>query len=205
MIENIINTFRNCFKIPELKSRILFTLIVLGIARVVSIWPAPGLDGASLHAYFDKQHDGGGLLGMYSMFTGGALERCAIGALGIMPYISATIILQLLTAVMPQLSKLAREEGGRTKIIQYGRYLTVLLCLGQGLFMAIGWEHAGNIFPGFQGDLLTAGMRGALWWYRFQTLIIVTTGTLLLMWLGEQITERGIGNGISLVISIGIL
>ena len=91
---------------------------------------------------------------MYSMFTGGGLENCAVGALGIMPYISATIIIQLLTAVMPQLSKLAREEGGRTKIIQYGRYLTVLLCLGQGLFLAIGWEHPANHFPGFQGQLV---------------------------------------------------
>jgi preprotein translocase subunit SecY len=207
MLANIANTFANCFKIPELKSRILFTLIVLGICRVAAMIPIPGLDGAALADFFEKNatKEGGGLIGMYSMFTGGALERCAVGALGIMPYISATIILQLLTAVVPQLSKLAREEGGRAKIIQYGRYLTVLLCLGQGLFMAIGWEHAGNIFPGFQGDLLTEGMRGALWWYRFQTLIIVTTGTLLLMWLGEQITERGIGNGISLVISIGIM
>src|SRR6266540_5424842 len=205
MIENIINTFRNCFKIPELKSRILFTLIVLGIARVMSIWPAPGLDGASLHAYFDKQHEGGGLIGMYSMFTGGALERCAVGALGIMPYISATIILQLLTAVVPQLSKLAREEGGRAKIIQYGRYMTVLLCLVQGTATAMSWENAGNLFPGFQGDLLIDTMRDNIWWYRIQTLIILTTGTLLMMWLGEQITERGIGNGISLVISVGIL
>ena len=93
---------------------------------------------------------GGSVLGMYSMFTGGALEHCAVGALGIMPYISATIIIQLLTAVVPQLSKLAREEGGRTKIIQYGRYLTVLLCLGQGLFMALGWENPDKIL-GFQG------------------------------------------------------
>src|SRR6266542_561099 len=207
MLANIANTFANCFKIPELKSRILFTLIVLGICRVAAMIPIPGLDGAALAEFFEKNatKEGGGLIGMYSMFTGGALERCAVGALGIMPYISATIILQLLTAVVPQLSKLAREEGGRAKIIQYGRYLTVLLCLGQGLFAAIGWEHAGNIFPGFQGDLLTEGMRSALWWYRMQTVIIVTTGTLLLMWLGEQITERGIGNGISLVISIGIM
>ena len=201
MIENIINTFRNCFKIPELKSRILFTLIVLAIARVVSIIPAPGLDGASLHAYFDKQGSGG-LLGMYSMFTGGALERCAIGALGIMPYISATIILQLLTAVMPQLSKLAREEGGRTKIIQYGRYLTVVICLGQGFFTAIGWEKAETLFPGLGKSLV---LYENIWWYRIQTAILITTATLLLMWLGEQITDRGIGNGISLIISIGIL
>ena len=201
MFENIINTFRNCFKIPELKSRIFFTLIVLAIARVVSIVPAPGLDGASLQAHFDKQGSGG-LLGMYSMFTGGALERCAIGALGIMPYISATIILQLLTAVMPQLSKLAREEGGRTKIIQYGRYLTVIICLGQGFVTAMGWEKAETLFPGLNKSLV---LYENLWWYRIQTAILITTATLLLMWLGEQITDRGIGNGISLIISIGIL
>jgi preprotein translocase subunit SecY len=204
MIANIVNTFANCFKIPELKSRIVFTLVVLGICRVAAMIPIPGLDGAALAEFFEKNAagEGGGLLGMYSMFTGGALERCAVGALGIMPYISATIILQLLTAVVPQLSKLVREEGGRAKIIQYGRYLTVLLCLGQGLVMAIGWENAGNIFQGFTGKLV---MYDAIWWYRIQTVIILTTGTLLLMWLGEQITERGIGNGISLVISIGIL
>jgi preprotein translocase subunit SecY len=119
-----------------------------------------------------------------------------------MPYISATIIIQLLTAVVPRLSKLAREEGGRPKLIQYGRYLTLLLCLGQGFVMAMGWERASSIFPNFTGDLVTYQN---LWWYRIQTVIILTTGTLLLMWLGEQITERGIGNGISLVISIGIV
>ena len=204
MLENIINTFRNCFKIPELKSRIFFTLIVLAICRVVAMIPIPGLDGAALAKYFKDNAgtESGDLLGMYSMFTGGALERCALGALGIMPYISATIILQLLTAVIPQLSKLAREEGGRAKIIQYGRYMTLVLCIVQGLVMAIGWENASNIFPNFSGKLV---MYDAIWWYRIQTVIILTTGTMLLMWLGEQITERGIGNGISLVISIGIL
>jgi preprotein translocase subunit SecY len=141
---------------------------------------------------------------MYSLFTGGALEHCAIGALGIMPYISATIIIQLLTAVVPTLSKLAREEGGRTKIIQYGRYLTVLLCLGQGWVMALGWEHPEKIFGEGIGRLVLYG-DGYLWWYRIQTTLMLTTGTLLLMWLGEQITERGIGNGVSLVITIGIL
>ena len=206
MLKTILNTFANCFKIPELKSRIVFTLIVLGICRVISMLPVPGLDGAALSAYFDqmaRQGDSsGGLLGMYSMFTGGALERCAVGALGIMPYISATIIIQLLTAVVPRLSKLVREEGGRTKIVQYGRYLTVVLCIGQGLVMAIGWERASDIFPGFDRQLV---LYENLFWYRFQTLMLLTTGTMLLMWLGEQITERGIGNGISLVISIGIV
>src|SRR2546426_2210777 len=205
MIKTIINTFSNFFKIPELKSRILFTLLLLGICRIIGMIPVPGLDGAALSAFFDKlasSKSGGGLLGMYSMFTGGALERCAVGALGIMPYISATIIIQLLTAVLPKLSKLAREEGGRTKIVQYGRYLTVLLCLGWGVGTAIGWENASSVFSGFQGNLV---LYQSIWWYRIQTVIILTTGTLLLMWLGEQISERGIGNGISLVISIGII
>ena len=204
MLKAIFNTFANCFKIPELKSRIIFTLIVLAICRVAAVIPVPGLDGRALKEFFDElaSRGGGGLLGMYSMFTGGALENCAIGALGIMPYISATIIIQLLTAVIPRLSKLAREEGGRPKLIQYGRYLTVLLCLGQGFVMAMGWENASSVFQGFTGKLV---LYENLWWYRIQTVIILTTGTLLLMWLGEQITERGIGNGISLVISIGIV
>ncbi len=203
MFKTIINTFANCFKIPELKSRIIFTLLVLALCRVIAMIPVPGLDAGSLRAFFESHAGGGGgLLGMYSMFTGGALERCAVGALGIMPYISATIIIQLLTAVVPRLSKLAREEGGRTKLIQYGRYLTVPLCLGQGLAMALGWENAESIFSGFQGRLVLVDN---LFWYRLQTTLLLTTGTLLLMWLGEQISERGIGNGVSLVISIGIV
>src|SRR6185295_6602537 len=136
MFAAIANTFSNCFKIPELKSRILFTLAVLAICRLEAVVRIPGLDGTALTKFFES-HAGAGasVLGMYSLFTGGALEHCAVGSLGIMPYISATIIIQLLTAVIPTLSKLAREEGGRSKIIQYGRYLTVLLCLGQGLVM----------------------------------------------------------------------
>jgi preprotein translocase subunit SecY len=204
MLASIINTFKNCFKIPELKSRILFTLVVLGICRLTAAIRVPGLDGAALSAWAARNaaKSGGGLLGMYTMFTGGALEHCAVGALGIMPYISATIIVQLLTAVIPAWSKLAREEGGRPKLIQTGRYLTVLLCLGQGFVMALGWENAASIFQGFQGSLV---MIKNMWLYRLQTALFLTTGTMLLMWLGEQITERGIGNGVSLVITIGIL
>jgi preprotein translocase subunit SecY len=206
MIAAIANTFSNCFKIPELKSRILFTLMVLAICRLEAVVRIPGLDGAALADFFSrKAQAGGGLLGMYSLFTGGALEHCAVGALGIMPYISATIIIQLLTAVIPTLSKLAREEGGRTKIIQYGRYLTVLLCLGQGLVMALGWENPGKLFQGWDAGKLVLYSDPFIWWYRIQTTLILTTGTMLLMWLGEQITERGIGNGVSLVITIGIL
>jgi preprotein translocase subunit SecY len=205
MLAAIANTFSNCFRIPELKSRILFTLAVLAICRLEAVVRIPGLDGSALAEFF-RTHaaQGASVLGMYSMFTGGALEHCAIGALGIMPYISATIIIQLLTAVVPQLSKLAREEGGRAKIIQYGRYLTVLLCLGQGLFMSLGWENPEKIFGQGIGQLVMY-KADHIWWYRIQTTIILTTGTMLLMWLGEQITERGIGNGVSLVITIGIL
>jgi preprotein translocase subunit SecY len=163
------------------------------------------LDGAELTRFIQSRGGGaGGILGMYSLFTGGALENCAVGALGIMPYISATIIVQLLTAVIPTLSKLAREEGGRTKIIQYGRYLTVLLCLGQGLFMAIQWETPSNIFGAGIGQLVLYDP-SHIWFYRIQTVLMLATGTMLLMWLGEQITDRGIGNGVSLVITIGIL
>jgi len=204
MFANIFQTFANCFRVQELRSRIFFTALVLCVCRILSIIPIPGLDGVALNQYFERNAaDGGGILGMYSMFTGGALEHCAIGSLGIMPYISATIIIQLLGAVIPQLSKLLREEGGRAKIVQYGRYLTVLLCFGWGIFTTLGWEHPDKTFPGFQGTLIQPYL--GIWWYRIQTVLILTTGTMLLMWLGEQITERGIGNGVSLVISIGIL
>jgi preprotein translocase subunit SecY len=202
MFRSIYNTFVNCFKIPELKSRILFTLGLLAVCRLMAWVRIPGLNGDALSSFFSQNsQSGGGMLGMYNTFAGGALEHCAIGSLGIMPYISATIIIQLLTAVWPKLSKLAREENGRTKIVQYGRYGTVLLCLGQGLFFAMSWEHPQNLFHGFQGSLvLDPG-----WWYRIQTVLLMTTGTMLLMWLGEQISERGIGNGVSLVITIGIV
>src|SRR6267154_4395768 len=180
MFAAIVNTFRNCFKIPELKSRIFFTLIVLAICRLEAVIRIPGLDGTALAKFFETHAaTGASVLGMYSLFTGGALEHCAVGALGIMPYISATIIIQLLTAVIPTLSKLAREEGGRAKIIQYGRYVTVILCLGQGMVMAIGWENPEKIFGQGIGQLVLFPQH--IWWYRMETLFILTTGTMLLM------------------------
>src|SRR5207249_7836383 len=142
------------------------------ICRLEAVVRIPGLDGQALADYFDKHSQAGaGVLGMYSLFTGGALEHCAVGALGIMPYISATIIIQLLTAVIPTLSKLAREEGGRTKIVQYGRYLTVLLCLGQGLVMAICWENPDRLFQGWDAGRLVLYSDAHIWWYRVQTLL----------------------------------
>ena len=128
-ISRLITGFRNCFKIPELRDRIIFTLLVLAVCRLIAWVPIPGLDGVQLQDYFtdlrDKQsQEGIGFLGIYSMFTGGAWERCSIGGLGIMPYISATIILQLMTPIIPRLSRLSREEGGRVKIMQIGRVMT---------------------------------------------------------------------------------
>jgi preprotein translocase subunit SecY len=205
MLKAIASTFANCFKIPELKSRIIFTLLILGVCRLLAWIPVPGLDAGLINQFFDQtaHRMDEGILGMYSMFTGGALQRCAVGALGIMPYITATIIMQLLSAVIPQLSKIVREEGGRAKIIQYGRYLTVVLCLGHGTLMTLGWENPQQLFGAeFTGNLILVQN---LWWYRIQTILILTTGTMLLVWLGEQITERGIGNGVSLVITIGII
>jgi len=207
MLASIFNTFKNCFKIPELKSRILFTLGMLAICRLEAWVRVPGLDGAALKRFFDSiQTQANSPLGMISMFSGGATENCAIGALTIMPYISATIVMQLLTAVVPSLSKLAREDGGRVKIIKYSRYLTVLICLGQGFLVALGWEHPKQLpgFSSFPQDTLVLDLNH-LWWYRFQTVLILTTASLLLMWLGEQITERGIGNGVSLIITINIM
>jgi hypothetical protein len=161
MFAAIFNTLKNCFKIPELKSRLLFTLLLLGVCRLASLVPVPGLNSADLKEYLGKSSGGGGnsLVGMYSLFTGGGFENCAVGALGIMPYISATIIIQLLTAFIPSLSKLAREEGGRVKLIQFGRYLTVLLCLGQGVLMALTWENPDKLFPGFGGKLLASTLQ----------------------------------------------
>ena len=182
MFRQYFQTLQNCFKVSELRSRIFFTLSLLVVCRLVSLVPLPGLDGAALVQFFDSLREnqdtgsGNSLLNMYSMFTGGALERCAVGSLGIMPYISATIILQLMTAVVPSLSKLKREEGGHTQIIKYGRYLTVLLCLGQGLVMSMGWENPQRI-PGFQnfdGDLVA----DPGWWYMLRTTLLLTTGTV---------------------------
>ena len=206
MLSQLFKTFTNCLKIPELRSRIVFTALVLVVVRLIAITPVPGINGTALAKYFADQMSrnsgGNSVVALYSMFTGGAIERCAVGALGIMPYISATIIIQLLSAVIPALNKLSREEGGRAKIIAYGRYLTVLLCLGQGFVMALSWQNPEQAFQGFVGKLV---MVENPWIYRIQTTIIISTGTLLMMWLGEQITERGVGNGVSLVIMVGIL
>lgn len=203
MLRNIFNTFANCFKIPELKSRILFTLLLLAVARVLAYVPIPGVDSAALMAWEGTKAQGAqGMLGLYNRFAGGAYLNCAVGALGIMPYVSASIILQMLGAVFPRLSKLAREEGGRAKLVQYGRYLTVPICIGQGIYFADTYLHPGTMFSGFPGQLV---VMDNIWLYYILAVTVMTTSSLLLMWLGEQITDRGIGNGVSLIITIGIV
>ncbi len=183
--------FQNLLKIPELKKRILVTLGLLAVYRVGVAVPVPGIDSAALADMFARAQ--GTILGVFNMFSGGALERLSVFALGIMPYISASIILQLLTVVVPHLEQLKKEgEQGRKKITQYTRYGTVVLSLIQGFGIAVGLEKMAVVLvPG--------------WSFRLMTVITLTAGTAFIMWLGEQITERGIGNGISLIIFAGIV
>ncbi|HYC99887.1 MAG TPA: preprotein translocase subunit SecY [Phycisphaerales bacterium] len=196
-------------KIPELRSRILYTLALLFVSRVGAHIPLPGLDPRPLLEFFKDQTaaGGGNLIGLYNMFTGGALLKGAVCALGIMPYISASIIFQLMTAVVPSLSRLQQEgDVGRQKLTQYTRYATVVICVVQGviLILALG-NPAGMFGSGFDvkqyGDIIIVN-KG---WFLVQSTIFLTAGTLLMMWLGEQITQRGIGNGVSLIITVGIL
>src|SRR5437763_3133109 len=187
--------FANAPRVPELRRRLLFTAVALAVYRLGVAIPTPGIDTAALKSYFDQAR---GLLGLVGVFTGGALERFSIFSLGIMPYISASIILQLLTVVIPYLEKLSKEgELGRRKITQYTRYGTVLLSMVQSLFIARGLE---TIQAGGGGVVFEPG-----WHFRMMTMITLTTGTAFIMWLREQITERGIGNGISLIIFAGIV
>jgi preprotein translocase subunit SecY len=189
--------FQNIFKIPELKKRILFTLALLFVYRIGVHIPTPGIDAVALATFFAKSK--GTLLGLFDMFSGGALQRLSVFALGIMPYISASIILQLLTVVIPHLERLSKEgEQGRKKITQYTRYGTVLLSIIQGFGISVGLESMAA--PGGAPVVINPG-----WAFRLMTVITLTSGTAFIMWLGEQITERGIGNGISLIIFAGIV
>jgi len=188
---------QNIFKIPELKKRILLTLGLLIVYRIGVQVPTPGIDAVALASFFAKAKEG--LLGLFNLFSGGALERLSVFALGIMPYISASIILQLLTVTIPHLERLSKEgEAGRKKITQYTRYGTVILSIIQGFGIAVGLESMTS--PGGAPIVITPG-----WGFRLMTVITLTAGTAFIMWLGEQITERGIGNGISLIIFAGIV
>src|SRR5712672_2164386 len=188
MIEKLLNIFR----IPDLRKRILFTLAMLAVYRLGNHIPTPGINADKLQQYFEQNR--GSFLGLVDMFSGGNLRRLTIFALGIMPYITASIILQLLTVVYEPLAKLQKEgEMGRKKITQWTRYITVILSAVQSFGIAIGLEKAGDfvLHPGPSFILMT--------------MLTLTTGSAFVMWLGEQITDRGIGNGMSLLIFAGIV
>ncbi len=189
-----LSSFQNIFKIEELKKRIFFTLALLAVYRIGCHIPTPGINGEQLSKFLAER--GGALMGFFDIFSGGALSRVTIFALGIMPYISAAIILELLTVVVPAIGKLAKEgEEGRKKIVKYTRYGTVLISAIQSFGIAVGLESMA------QG----AFIQHPGWSFRLMTMITLTAGTAFIMWLGEQITERGIGNGISLIIFAGIV
>ncbi len=209
----MISAFTNIFKIPELRQRVIFTLAMIVIIRAGSAITTPGVNAEILRVWFQNVADAqshGGVAALFNLFSGGALAHCAIFSLGIMPYISASIMMQLLTAVVPQLGKLSREDGGRRKITQYTRYATIVLCILQGYFLAKSFEspQANPFLPGIMDTINKMGvplvpMPGL--GFQLLTVVTMTAGTLFLMWLGDQITERGIGNGVSLIISVGIL
>ncbi|HAL87063.1 MAG TPA: preprotein translocase subunit SecY [Deferribacteraceae bacterium] len=193
----MLKKFEDIFSIPELRKRIFYTLLFLFIYRIGAHVPTPGIDGGALSEFFAQQS--GNLLGFFDMFTGGALSKLTVFGLGIMPYISAAIILELLTVAVPHLAELKKQGSeGREKITKYTRYGTVLISAIQGMGIAIGLESMTSpsgvhvvMFPG--------------WGFRIVTTITLTTGTIFLMWLGEKISERGLGNGISVLIFAGIV
>ena len=191
------NPLKNLFAIADLRNRVLFTLAMLGVYRIGSHVPTPGVNTEALNAYAEQARNT--MFGLYDMFTGGNLSQVTIFALGVMPYISSSIILQLLTVVWPYLERISKEgELGRRKITQYTRYLTLVLAFVQALGIAIWLERSADV----------AGLPliyNPGWGFRFVCVITLMTGTMFIMWLGEQITERGIGNGMSLLIFAGIV
>jgi len=212
----MISAFTNTFKIPELRNRVLFTLAVLVVVRIGAAITCPGVNAAVIQAWFDSQVNnmtGGSVAALVNIFSGGALENCAVFSLGVMPYISASIMMQLLTAVIPQLGKIAKEDGGRQKIMQYTRYATIALCLFQGYLLAVSFENPAQN-PFLNGIMDTIAKLGVPlvdttaigpWQFRFITVATLTAGTMFLMWLGDQITDRGVGNGMSMIITVGIV
>lgn len=194
----MIQSFKNIFAIPDLRKRVLYTLGLLAVYRIGGHIPTPGVDQAALLRLFEGQ--GGGILGYVDLFAGGNFKRFTIFALGIMPYITASIVLQLLTVVWPYLEKLSKEgEAGRKKITQYTRYGTVVLSFIQSYGIAM-WIQSASVSGGV-GQIVTNPGIG----FQLMTVLTLTTGTAFVMWLGEQISERGIGNGISLIIYAGIV
>ncbi len=191
------HVLENISKLPELRKKIIVTFVLIFVYRIGVHIPTPGIDTAALSAFFKAQS--GTLFAMFDMFSGGALERLSVFALGIMPYITASIIFQLLTVAIPHLEQLSKEgERGRKKITQYTRYATVLLSLLQGFGISVGLESM--VAPGGAHIVLNPGIG-----FKLMAALTLASGTAFIMWLGEQITERGIGNGISLIIFAGIV
>ncbi len=206
----MISAFANTWKIPELRDRILFTLALIVIVRLGVHITLPGVDATVIKAWLDSvakkdATEAGGMTALLTVFSGGGLTQCGVFALGIMPYISASIMVQLMTAIVPKFSRLAREDGGRQKITQYTRYITIAIALVQGFFVAKSLTSPGNIpyMAGIEkfGELVP---NATPIWFALTVLTIVA-GTILLMWLGDQITEKGIGNGISIIITVNII
>ncbi|MFA5908192.1 MAG: preprotein translocase subunit SecY [Vicinamibacterales bacterium] len=194
----MLDTLKNLFAVADLRNRVLFTLGMLAVYRVGNFIPTPGVNSEALRIMAEQAQNS--MFGLYDMFTGGSLSRVTIFALGVMPYISSSIILQLLTVVWPYLERLSKEgELGRRKITQYTRYLTLLLAAVQSLGIAIFLERQTQV----AGGLMLVYEPG--WSFRLGAMLTLTTGTMFIMWLGEQITERGIGNGMSLIIFAGIV
>src|ERR687890_457160 len=192
------NALKNLFAVTDLRNRVLFTLALLGVYRIGNHIPTPGVNTDALAMLAEQARNT--MFGLYDLFSGGSLSKVTIFALGIMPYISASIILQLLTVVWPYLERLSKEgELGRRKITQYTRYLTLVLAIVQSLGIAIYLERQTEIANGLP-LVYEPG-----WAFRFGCVLTLTTGTMFIMWLGEQITERGIGNGMSLLIFAGIV
>jgi len=197
-------TFANTFKIPELRKRILLTAGVVFVSRLISMVPTPGVDWQTLQAELAKIREtsgaGGGLMDWFNVFSGGALNQCAVGFLSIWPYISASIIIQLLTAVIPQLERLAREgESGKLKLAYYTRYLTIGICVFQAFALATALQNPASFGLGSVQIVTHPGIG-----FNIMTTICMTVASLLVMWLADQITQRGIGNGTSLIIMINI-
>jgi hypothetical protein len=200
----MLSTFANTLKIPELRKRILITLGLVFISRLISMIPTPGVDWRTLQMELERIREtagsGGGMMDWFNVFSGGALNQCAIGFLSIWPYISASIIIQLLTAVVPQLERLAREgDAGRTKLAQYTRYLTIGICVFQASALSTALQNPAALGLGNIQIVTRPGFG-----FTIMTTICMTAASLLVMWLADQITKNGIGNGTSLIIMINI-
>ncbi|MGL4854981.1 MAG: preprotein translocase subunit SecY, partial [Lentisphaeria bacterium] len=199
----MLRAYFNSIKVPELRKRIFFTFAILAVCRLAANIPVPGINPEGLAQLFEdiKNSSGSGVMDVVNIFSGGALQNFAIAALGIMPYISASIIIQLITPIIPALEKLQREgDSGRQQMNQITRWVTIVICIVQGLMLAAGMESPADLNLANVQVVTTPG-----WMFRITTMLILMAGTLALMWLGEQITERGVGNGVSIIITVNII